>query len=202
MLLCEHHIPPHKLDKTNYCGVSFTTFFKIKPKAMGSNNVFNDKYVLSMANLHNYYWNAKNSPGSHHYFHTAQREHIPQQNGPQQHCTCFWYDFHNFSERNSWFTKRYIRTRESMTMNTNVWFYKISIPHPRRATEIPRGGGLIGEISEGEGTGKTPQSLHSRGFQVWKFWGGGGLKEKCPPWGRYGYFLEPHNAWNCFIYQE
>jgi len=40
---------------------------------------------------------------------------------------------------------------KSMARHSNVWFQKISIPPPRRESEIPRGWAKTQEIQEGRG---------------------------------------------------
>ena len=66
-----------------------------------------------------------------------------------------------------------------------AWFQKISTPTPRMVIGNSDGGGGGGGVSIAKNIkGKYEAKL--------EFPGGGGFKPKNHPWGRYGYFLEPH----------
>ena len=46
----------------------------------------------------------------------------------------------------------------------------------------------------GRGGSQRPKVLKESMKLNWNFWRGGGLQSKNHLWGRYGYFLEPHNV--------
>ena len=63
-----------------------------------------------------------------------------------------------------------------------VRFQKICITPPRRVIRN----------SKGEGGSQKPTFLKESMSLNWNFQKGGGLNQKSPPWGEYGYFLEQH----------
>ena len=93
----------------------------------------------------------------------------------------------------------------------NVQFHKIFIPSPQKVNENFKGdGGLAKEnihiiTTEGQwifqeergrggGEGGKSKSMELN----WNFLRGGGFQFKNPLWGRYGYFLEPHDYY-CMV---
>ena len=60
---------------------------------------------------------------------------------------------------------------------------------------------MDGQIGNSDGVGgggsQRPNFLKERMKLTWNFRRGGEFKVKNHPWGRYGYFLEPHNIHWC-----
>ena len=69
--------------------------------------------------------------------------------------------------------------------NTTCGSRKYPYPPQGRSLEIPRGKGVS--------KCKLFKGKYEQMKLNWKFLGGGGFKPKQIMWGRYGYFLEPHN---------
>ena len=83
-----------------------------------------------------------------------------------------WNIYHDNNFQNSAF----------LTAIEIVQFQKISILPPQKGLEFP--GGVGGSV--------RPKNLKKCMKLNWNFQRGGGVLEKIPSWGRYGYFLELH----------